>query len=106
MLSLRYCRCVKSQTGTHFIQLPKYDCREFLQGVGCKVYVTCKCLGAARGIPAPVAVLVDGEPVFQAYIAYCAICRGPCRGAPPPKVAYARPGKKKTKVAQGGGGTV
>ena len=57
-------------------------------------------------MPAPVAVLVevDGEPVFQAYIAYCAICRGPCRGAPPPKVAYARPGKKKTKVAQGGGG--
>ena len=56
-------------------------------------------------MPAPVAVLVevDGEPVFQAYIAYCAICRGPCRGAPPPKVAYARPGKKKTKVAQGGG---
>ena len=48
----------------------------------------------------------NGEPVFQAYIAYCAICRGPCRGAPPPKVAYARPGKKKTKVAQGGGGTV
>ncbi len=62
-----------------------------------------KCLGAAWGMPAPVAVLVevDGEPVFQAYIAYCAICRGPCRGAPPPKVAYARPGKKKTKVAQG-----
>ena len=60
------------------------------------------------GMSAPVAVLVevDGEPVFQAYIAYCAICRGPCRGAPPPKVAYARPGKKKTKVAQGGGGTV
>eukprot|EP01045_Picozoa_sp_COSAG04_P004577 COSAG04_NODE_201_length_20457_cov_316.186462_15_plen_320_part_00 len=31
-------------------------------------------------MPAPVAVLVevDGEPVFQAYIAYCAICRGPC----------------------------
>ena len=30
-------------------------------------------------MPAPVAVLVevDGEPVFQAYIAYCAICRGP-----------------------------
>ena len=28
-------------------------------------------------MPAPVAVLVevDGEPVFQAYIAYCAICR-------------------------------
>ena len=49
-------------------------------------------------MPAPVAVLVevDGEPVFQAYIAYCAICRGPCRGAPPPKVAYASPGKKKT----------
>ena len=48
-------------------------------------------------MPAPVAVLVevDGEPVFQAYIAYCAICRGPCRGAPPPKVAYASPGKKK-----------
>ena len=63
-----------------------------------------KCLGAVPGrpwMPAPVAVLVevDGEPVFQAYIAYCAICRGPCRGAPPPKVAYARPGKKKTKVA-------
>ena len=49
-------------------------------------------------MPAPVAVLVevDGEPVFQAYIAYCAICRGPCRGAPPPKVAYAKPRKKKT----------
>ena len=51
-------------------------------------------------MPAPVAVLVevDGEPVFQAYIAYCAICRGPCRGAPPPKVAYARPGKKKSRT--------
>ena len=46
-------------------------------------------------MPAPVAVLVevDGVPVSQAYIAYCAICRGPC-GAPPPKVAYARPGKE------------
>ena len=34
-------------------------------------------------MPAPVAVLVevDGEPVAQAYIAHCAICRGPCRGA-------------------------
>ena len=51
-------------------------------------------------MPAPVAVLVevDGEPVFQAYIAYCAICRGPCRGAPPPKVAYASPGKKKISI--------
>ena len=57
------------------------------------------CSAGAALDPAPVAVLVevDGEPVFQAYIAYCAICRGPCRGAPPPKVAYARPGKKKTK---------
>ena len=60
-----------------------------------------QCLGAVRGrtgMPAPVAVLVevDGEPVPQAYIAYCAICRGPCRGAPPPKVAYAKPRKKKT----------
>ena len=48
-------------------------------------------------MPAPVAVLVevDGEPVFQAYIAYCAICRGPCRGAPPPKVAYVRQAPEK-----------
>ena len=55
-------------------------------------------------MPAPVAVLVEvgGEPVLQAYIAYCAICRGPCRGAPPPKVAYASPGKRRPA---GGPGT-
>ena len=29
---------------------------------------------SARG---HVLVEVDGKPVFQAYIAYCAICRGP-----------------------------
>ena len=50
-------------------------------------------------MPAPVAVLVevDGEPVFQAYIAYCAICRGPCRGAPPPKGSLRQPREKEDR---------
>ena len=59
-------------------------------------------------MPAPVAVLVevDGEPVPQAYIAYCAICRGPCRGAPPPtapqeRLGAAAPSEPAAKVEKG-----
>ena len=57
-----------------------------------------KCLGAVRGwpgMPAPVAVLVevDGEPVFQADIAYCAICRGPCKS-----IAVARGARYNSKI--------
>ena len=57
-------------------------------------------------MPAPVAVLVevDGELVFQAYIAYCAICRGPPREKEPqrPTVPHVAQAVAKTVAGYGG----